>query len=177
MKLFFGLGNPGKEYKNTRHNLGQILIDRVSQKNGFNLSQKNKLSAQVGEYQKNIFAISTEYMNNSGISVQKVAAYYKISPKNIYLIHDDLDLEVGEWRLQFDRGSAGHNGVKSTTENLGTQAFWRIRIGIGHPRSSVASGVGDPVEDYVLKLLSSEEKKKISTTIDTIIDEIEKMGS
>jgi peptidyl-tRNA hydrolase, PTH1 family len=152
MKLFFGLGNPGKTYENTRHNLGQMFIKKLAKDLNFKLSKKSKLISEIGESSKNIFAISTEYMNVSGTSVQKVASFYKISPENIYLIHDDLDLPVGEWRLQFDRGPAGHNGVKSTIENLGTQAFWRIRIGIGHPPENI------PVEDYVLKPFTSEEK-------------------
>ena len=158
MKLFFGLGNPGKQYQNTRHNLGQILIDKLSKKYKFSLSPKKKLLSSVGESSKNIFAISTEFMNLSGTSVQKVAAYYKISPENIYLIHDDLDLPVGEWRLQFDRGPAGHNGVKSVIENLGTQSFWRIRVGIGKPEF-------DNAEEYVLKPFSKEEKIMINALI------------
>jgi PTH1 family peptidyl-tRNA hydrolase len=162
MKLFFGLGNPGKKYENTRHNLGQMLIHMFSQKYNFSLSPKNKLLSKVGESSKNIFAISTEYMNLSGTSVQKVAAYYKISPKNIYLIHDDLDLPVGEWRLQFDRGAAGHNGVISTIENLGTQAFWRVRIGIGKPKNNI------PVEDYVLKAFTSQEKKLVDSLLEQL---------
>lgn len=162
MKLFFGLGNPGKEYENTRHNLGRMLIHKFAKDYNFTLSRKNKLLSEVGESSKNIFAISTEFMNLSGISVQKVAAYYKIPPQNIYLIHDDLDLPVGEWRLQFDRGPAGHNGVISTIENLGTQAFWRIRIGIGHPETPI------PVEDYVLKPFTSSE----ITLINSLIKEI-----
>lgn len=176
MKLFFGLGNPGKQYQNTRHNLGQFVIRQIALKNNFSLSLKNKLQSEVGESSQNIFALSTQYMNISGSSVQKVAAFYKITPQNIYLIHDDLDLEIGEWKLQFDRGPAGHNGVISTIENLGSQAFWRIRIGIGHPKSSVAGSAGDPVEDYVLRPLSKEEKKKISETIDKITNEIEKIS-
>lgn len=169
MKLFFGLGNPGKEYENTRHNLGQIIIKKYLSKNSVSLSKKIKLKSEIVESHKNIFAISTDYMNLSGFSVQKVAAFYKISPENIYIIHDDLDLPVGEWKLQFDRGPAGHNGVKSVIENLGTQAFWRLRIGIG--KSDII-----PVEDYVLKPFSSEEKKQIDSLIDTILSEIENLG-
>jgi len=102
-------------------------------------------------------------MNNSGPSVQKVANFYKIEPKDIYLIHDDLDLEIGDWKLQFDRGPAGHNGVISIIENLGTQTFWRIRIGINHPTDLT------PVEDYVLKPFLPEEKVIIADTIDKIV--------
>jgi len=167
MKLFFGLGNPGKEYDNTRHNLGQMLIKKyVETHDRASLLNKSKLQSQLCEINKNIFAISTGYMNLSGASVQKVAAFYKITPENIYIIHDDLDLPVGEWKLQFDRGPAGHNGVISTIENLGTQAFWRIRIGIGKPDNNI------PIEDYVLKPFSKEEKVLIFQTIDKIIDNI-----
>lgn len=161
MKLFFGLGNPSKQYQNTRHNLGQIIINNFAKNNHFSLSKKSKLQSEVGEWSKNIFALSTSYMNLSGISVKKVADFYKIPPKNIYLIHDDLDLPVGEWRLQFDRGAAGHNGVKSVIENLGTQAFWRVRIGIGHPEF-------DNPEEYVLKPFSKNEKK----LIDSLLNEL-----
>lgn len=167
MKLFFGLGNPGKEYDNSRHNLGQMIIKHfVETRQNGSLLNKSKLQSQLCEINHNIFAISTEYMNLSGTSVQKVAAFYKITPENIYIIHDDLDLPVGEWRLQFDRGPAGHNGVKSTIENLGTQAFWRIRIGIGHPKQSEAPF--DGVEDYVLKPFTPEEKIKILSLINEL---------
>jgi len=165
MKLFFGLGNPGKQYQNTRHNLGQMIIYNFAQKNHFSLSKKSKLQSEVGEWSKNIFAISTGYMNESGTALQKVAAFYKIPPENIYLIHDDLDLPVGEWRLQFDRGPAGHNGVKSVIENLGTRAFWRVRIGTGKAEFETA-------EEYVLKPFSKDEKMLIDETIDKILKEI-----
>jgi len=165
MKLFFGLGNPGKQYQNTRHNLGQMIIDNfVKVQHAAPLRLKSKLKSNLTEIDKNIFATSSDFMNLSGVSVQKVAAFYKISPENIYIIHDDLDLPVGEWRLQFDRGPAGHNGVKSVIENFGTQAFWRLRVGIGKPQSSVASGEGDP-EDYVLKPFTKEEKTLINSLI------------
>jgi PTH1 family peptidyl-tRNA hydrolase len=169
MKLFFGLGNPGKTYQNNRHNLGQMVIHKIT-----NLTNKPKLSSQLAELNGNIFAISNDYMNNSGFSIAKVASFYKISPENIYLIHDDLDLSVGEYRFQFDRGPAGHNGIKSTIEQLGTQAFNRIRIGIDHPRHSTTPQMA--VEDYVLLPFTTAEKVIIEETIDKIIPEIEKLG-
>ena len=169
MKLFFGLGNPGKQYQNTRHNLGQMIINNyVRAQRAAPLRLKSKLNSFITEIDKNIFAISTGFMNESGIALQKVAAFYKIYPENIYLIHDDLDLPVGEWRLQFDRGPAGHNGVKSVIENLGTQAFWRLRIGIDKPQF-------DTPEEYVLKPFSKEEKMLISETLDKILTEIENL--
>jgi PTH1 family peptidyl-tRNA hydrolase len=171
MKLFFGLGNPGKQYQNTRHNLGQMIIDNfIKAHHAAPLRLKSKLKYSLTEINKNIFAISSDFMNLSGVSVQKVASFYKIIPENIYVIHDDLDLRVGEWRLQFDRGPAGHNGVKSVIENLGTQAFWRLRVGIGKSEF-------DTAEEYVLKPFPKEEKVIISETIDKILTEIKNLGS
>ena len=171
MKLIVGLGNPDKKYQNTRHNLGQnIVLNYVRAHHDAPLQEKSNLSAQILEIgqgiDKTIFAIPTEYMNNSGLTVQKIAQFYKISSLNIYIIHDDLDLEVGEYKIQFDRGPAGHNGIKSIIENLGTQQFNRIRIGIGKSQNNI------PVEDYVLQPFSSEEKDIINTLTPEIFEEI-----
>ncbi|MDD2224993.1 MAG: aminoacyl-tRNA hydrolase [Candidatus Shapirobacteria bacterium] len=171
MKLIVGLGNPDKQYQNTRHNLGQNIVkEYVETFCKTSLHIKQNLSAQIFEIgqgsDKTIFAIPTEYMNNSGITVQKISQFYKISPLNIYIIHDDLDLEVGDYKIQFDRGPAGHNGIKSIIENLGTQQFNRIRIGIGKSQNNI------PVEDYVLQPFSSQEKDIINILTPEIFEEI-----
>ena len=139
------------------------------------LTNKPKFLSQVTELNNNLFAISNDYMNNSGFAVVKLASFYKISPENIYIIHDDLDLPIGEYRFQFDRGPAGHNGIKSTIEQLGTQAFNRIRIGIDHPRNSTTSQIA--VEDYVLLPFTTAEKAIIDQTIYKIIEEINNLSS
>lgn len=174
MKLIFGLGNPGKEYQNTRHNLGQRIITQyVRAIHESPLQIKKNLEAEILETgqgtDKTIFAISTGYMNNSGIPVQKICHFYKISPSDLYIIHDDLDLEIGDYRIQFDRGHAGHNGIKSIIEQLGTQAFNRIRIGISKPENNI------PVEDYVLQSFSKEESAIINSIIPKIFEEISKI--
>lgn len=166
MKLIVGLGNPDKIYQNTRHNLGSNILKKFIGQDKF--KNKSKLNASIFEDQKNIFAIPTEYMNNSGITVQKIANFYKINPSDIYVLHDDLDLEVGDYRIQFDRGPAGHNGIKSIIENLGTQQFNRIRIGIG-------KDINIPVENYVLQPLKNEELSIIESIIPKIFEEISKI--
>jgi len=162
MKLFVGLGNPGKKYQHTRHNLGQMVIMSLSKDLKITSNSFSKLSAQIAEHQGSKFAVLDTYMNESGFAVSKIVNYFKIDPQDLYIIHDDLDLPVGEYRLQFDRGPAGHNGVTSVIEQLGTQAFNRIRIGIGKPTTPV------DVEDYVLQPFSKDELVLITQTIDKI---------
>lgn len=176
MKLIIGLGNPDKQYEKTRHNLGQnIIFNFVETFCKTSLTNKPKLLAKIYECtggpmcppnQKTLFAIPTQYMNNSGLSVQKIAQFYKISPQDIYIVHDDLDLAVGDYKIQFDRGPAGHNGIKSIIENLDTQQFNRLRIGIGKPQSNI------PIEDYVLQAFTPEEKAIIDNITPKIFEEI-----
>lgn len=174
MKLIIGLGNPGIKYQNTRHNLGQIIVNQyVEAKYKSSLQEKKSLSAKIFEIgesgDKKIFAISTGYMNNSGITVQKISQFYKIKPSDIIIVHDDLDLEIGDYRIQFNRGSAGHNGIKSIIETLSSQQFHRIRIGIGNPADSI------PIEDYVLQPFSKSESDIIKSLIPKIFEEISKI--
>lgn len=171
MKLFIGLGNPGKDYQNTRHNLGKnIIIDYVKANYNLLLQEKKSLQSKLVEIgqgiDKIIFAISTDYMNNSGNTVKKISQFYKIPTLDVYVIHDDLDLPIGEYRIQFDRGSAGHNGIKSIIETLKTQQFHRIRLGIGTPQNNI------PTEDYVLQPPTKEESDIIQTLIPKIFEEI-----
>ncbi len=172
MKLIFGLGNPGKKYQTTRHNLGQKIINQYLQDKKLPplVFKKNLYSkiCQIGQgSQKNILAISTDFMNNSGISVYNIANFYKISSKNIYIIHDDLDLSVGDFKTQFDRGSAGHNGIKSIIQHLQTQAFYRLRIGINSPQNHIST------EDYVLQPFTSNELDIIESLNKDITNQID----
>lgn len=150
MKLYVGLGNNYTKYQNTRHNIGHQVVEILKSLN----------------LQNSKFGVNSGYMNESGSSVQQQVHFYKIDLSDFYLIHDDLDLPVGEYRIQFDRGPAGHHGVESVIQHLGTQAFNRIRIGIGKPTNNV------PVEDFVLQKFTSEEKEIIGQTIDKILKEI-----
>lgn len=150
MKLIIGLGNPDKKYQNTRHNVGHQVIARLKTLN----------------HPETILAVNDGFMNEAGFSVQKIVHFYKLPLDQLYLVHDDLDLPIGDHRLQFDRGPAGHHGVESVIEHLGSQAFWRIRIGISHPTDLT------PIEDYVLQPFSPDEKVLISQTIDKITREL-----
>lgn len=163
MKLYFGLGNPDTKYQNTRHNLGQMIINKIAEGKYENFP---KLKAKIFRDGDNFFAISTDYMNLSGETAQKILNYFKIDPINLYVIHDDLDLRVGEWKAQFNRGAAGHNGIISIIENIGTQSFNRIRIGIGKPQNNI------PVEDYVLQSFLPDDRAIIDNIIKEIINSL-----
>jgi PTH1 family peptidyl-tRNA hydrolase len=150
MKLYVGLGNPDKKYQKTRHNIGHQIIEI--------LKTKNLPDTKLG--------INDSYMNESGQSVQKLVHFYKVGLNDFYLIHDDLDLPIGEYRIQFDRGAAGHHGVESVIQHLGSPAFNRVRVGIGKPTNNI------PVEDYVLQQFNNDEKMIIDQTIDKIVSEL-----
>ena len=171
MKLIIGLGNPDTKYRATRHNLGATTIKTLIDQLHLTTKHHPKLLASITEHNNIKYATLDTYMNESGVAVNLIANYFKIDPSDIYIVHDDLDLAVGEWRQQFDRGPAGHNGIKSIISQLGTQAFHRIRLGIGHPQDNVT------VENYVLLPFTADEKVLIKSTIDTILPVLQNPGS
>jgi PTH1 family peptidyl-tRNA hydrolase len=156
MKLIVGLGNPGKEYIDTRHNIGFDILDNYL--TGIKWSEN-----KYGLFYKNkdiIFLKPITYMNLSGIAVKYFVDYYKIDLKNILIIHDDLDLNLADYRLKKESSSGGHNGVQSIIENLQSNNFLRLKIGISHSQQTAAAS-------YVLSKLSREEKKCISDNLNT----------
>ena len=171
MKAFIGLGNPDKKYSATRHNLGASIIHRLCSLLELKLKKQTKLfsSVIVNQDPSFVLAIPTIYMNDSGRAVQKIIHYFKIKPVDLCVIHDDLDLEIGDYKIQFDRGPAGHKGIESIINRLGSQTFYRIRVGIGHPKDNT------PTESFVLRPFTPVEKKTISATVDKIIPEIKKL--
>jgi len=142
MKLIVGLGNPGSKYENTRHNVGFMVIDYLT---------KNE---QIDSTKAKLFKPQT-FMNNSGPEVKKTADYYKVKPENILVIHDDIDLPLGEIKVQQGHGSAGHKGVQSIIDALGTNDFVRIRIGIRPEQLTMDT------EKFVLEKFTSEEQEII----------------
>lgn len=150
MKLVVGLGNPGKEYENTRHNVGFIILDNYFSNVTWNKDKDAEYITVNHNGEKVIFLKPMTYMNLSGKAVSRIANYYKIEASDIIIIHDDLDLEAGKYRLKTNSSSGGHNGIKSIIEMLGTNKFSRLKVGIGH---------SDKIDtkNYVLNKLSTEE--------------------
>jgi PTH1 family peptidyl-tRNA hydrolase len=164
IRLFVGLGNPGPEYEATRHNAGFWWIDALADKLGTRLVPDRAyqgLLARVNLAQGPVWLLQPmTYMNRSGASVAPLARFFKIAPSEILVVHDELDLQPGQAKLKLGGSAAGHNGIKDIQGLLGTQDFWRLRLGIGHP------GVKSEVANYVLKKPSAEHREAIATVID-----------
>ena len=151
--LVAGLGNPGREYEQTRHNVGWLVADELARRRGG--SFRSKFSGRVGEVRLGDLRLALlkpeTYMNDSGRSVGAAARFFKTPPEALLLVHDDVDLEEGRLQARLGGGLAGHNGLRSIAQHLGTNDFLRLRIGVGRP------GRGDPrpVADYVLSPFDS----------------------
>jgi PTH1 family peptidyl-tRNA hydrolase len=155
VKLIVGLGNPGPEYSNTRHNIGFMAVDQLAAAYNIPLCKRGfKAAYGVGFVSacKTIIAQPLTYMNCSGEAVAELAAQYNITPAHITVIHDDMDISFGQLRIKIRGGSAGHRGVDSIQQHCGESGCIRIRVGIGKPPSLV-----DPV-DYVLQDFAEKEK-------------------
>ena len=184
MKLIVGLGNPGEKYEKTRHNLGFLVLDRFLK--DFSQVQKTiwedntkfkcdmaKIDWQPkkGKLEKIILVKPKTYMNNSGLCVGLVSSFYKINPADIWIIHDEIDLPLGSMKIRFGGGSAGHKGVMSIMNSLGTEKFWRFRLGAGHQkgiqprfnRGRIRNSKS--VEEFVLRGFSSGEAGKTREVI------------
>ncbi len=164
MKLIVGLGNPGKEYENTRHNAGFHWVDCLADTLKIDLKPETRfhgLCARVSQGETDIWLLEPQtYMNRSGQSVTALCRFYKIQPDEIVVVHDELDLLPGAAKFKWSGGLGGHNGLKDIAAQLATKDFWRLRIGIGHP------GDRDAVVRYVLRPPGKEETGQINEAID-----------
>lgn len=173
IKLIVGLGNPGREYDNTRHNVGFWLVSSLAEQHSLTL----KLEPKFKGYGGNIviancncrLLLPETFMNLSGHAVDKVARFYQIAAASILVVHDELDFTPGIVRLKRGGGANGHKGVENIAEQLGSREFWRMRIGIGR------SGFGDSVSRYVLSSPSKAEKKEIFTAIGNALSIVPKL--
>lgn len=170
MYLVVGLGNPGKEYANTRHNAGFMAADEISRRFSFS-TFREKFDGLVAEGniggEKVLLLKPQTYMNLSGNSVVKAALFYKILPQNVIVIHDDMDLKLGQIKAKCGGSSGGHNGIKSIDSQISPN-YNRIRIGVGHPEHQQ-----NQVIDYVLSSFGREEKEILNQSIDTVADLID----
>ena len=173
-----GLGNPGKKYSNSRHNIGFLLLENFSKKYNTNFLLKNKLKSFCSEFKINdstyrLFLPNT-FMNNSGEAVLAIVDWYKINLDQIFVILDDKDLPLGKIRFRKKGSSGGHNGLKSIIEKLHTQNFKRIRIGIGSPPSTREASHFNTIS-HVLGNISSDEKSVLDKVYIRVIETLEEL--
>jgi PTH1 family peptidyl-tRNA hydrolase len=168
IRLIVGLGNPGPEYEQTRHNAGFWLVDNLANSlPGCHLQRESRFNAMVAKTSisgKDVWLLEPlTFMNRSGQSVGALARFFKIGPEEILVVHDELDLPPGSAKLKRGGSSGGHNGLKDITAALGTQDYWRLRLGIGHPRTL---NLQQAVADFVLHRPRREEQTLIEEAID-----------
>ena len=170
--LVAGLGNPGREYERTRHNVGWMVVDELARRRDG--SFRSKFSGQLAEVRDGELRLALlkpeTYMNVSGRSVGEAARFFKVEPGALLVVHDDVDLEPGRLQARLGGGLAGHNGLRSIAEVLGTQDFLRLRIGVGRP----ARGDRRPVADYVLSVF--EPEVDVDSLVSRAADAVEAMA-
>ncbi len=169
IELIVGLGNPGPEHQRTRHNAGFWFADLLARTHGGSFTVENRFHGKIAEVRVETHRIRLlkpqTFMNDSGRAVVAVSSYYKIPLENVLIAHDDLDLEPGRAQLKFDGGHGGHNGLRDVVQCVG-KAFWRLRLGIGHP----GQGRREEVVNYVLRRTSSADEEQILDAISASID-------
>jgi PTH1 family peptidyl-tRNA hydrolase len=172
MKLIIGLGNPGKQYENTRHNAGFIMLDEIQKHLDFSPWQMNeKFQAEIAEKnidgEKIILAKPQTFMNLSGQSVGAIMTFYKIPTTDLVVLHDDLDIELGAFKVSTDSSAGGHNGVVSIFEAFGTQKIKRVRIGIEGAEKKLERVMSG--SDFVLQKFSEEELATVKKLSEEVI--------
>jgi PTH1 family peptidyl-tRNA hydrolase len=168
LKLIAGLGNPGKNHERDRHNAGFWFVSRLAHARHVDLRPAARYHALLGKFARTVgelwLLLPQTFMNLSGKSVGALAHFYKIPPEEILVVHDELDFVPGVAKLKLGGGVAGHNGLKDIAARLGTEGFWRLRLGIGHP------GDRSLVANYVLQAPPSAERQLIEASIERCLD-------
>ncbi|MGG6294455.1 aminoacyl-tRNA hydrolase [Leptolyngbya sp. AN02str] len=176
-QLIVGLGNPGQKYDQTRHNIGFVVIDALAKSWQISLAENRKFHGIFGEgfaptRSKMRLLKPTTYMNLSGQAIRAVTDWYKLPPESVLIIYDDMDLPLGRMRMRLSGSAGGHNGMKSAIAHLGTQAFPRLRIGIGAPKHPKATAEKDTVS-HVLGQFSKQEAETVADVVHLATNAIE----
>lgn len=164
IRIVAGLGNPGRGYAGTRHNAGFWFVSKLAAKLGVTFSHESKFAGDVARAGTMWMIMPSTFMNESGRAVAEIARFHGVLPGEILVVHDELDLRPGDARLKHGGGHAGHNGLRDIDARLGSADFWRLRLGIGHPRDTDTPE--RDVIDYVLKAPPAEERDAIDSAIE-----------
>ncbi len=172
--LIVGLGNPGSQYEDTRHNAGFWLLDAIADRCGASFKTEAKFFSEVAKASINhrpvYLSKPGKFMNESGQCVAPIARFYKIDPSRILVVHDELDLPPGQVRIKKGGGHGGHNGLRDIVARIGSKDFWRIRVGIGHP------GHKNAVSGYVLKRATASDQALIDEALDITVGQLEQFA-
>ena len=179
MKVIIGLGNPGEKYDHTRHNTGLMMVDKLQKDWTFPSFEFNKkFNAEISKSkfeEKEIILVKPQtFMNLSGTSVRAILDFHKITAEDIIVIHDDIDIALGKYKIAADSSSAGHNGVQNIIDQISTQKFCRIRIGVGQTKEDALVCRLD-AHDFVLEKFSSEELEIIEKVLGEVLEETKKL--
>ncbi len=179
MQLIVGLGNPGEKYINTRHNTGFLVIEELKNRISNQLTNSKfskKLDSEIIKTDELVLAMPTIFMNDSGIAVRKLSTFYHIPSTSIYVIHDDLDIKLGQYKIQQGVGPKVHNGVNSIEEKLRTKDFWRVRVGVDNRISNSQLAISNSEKtrevEYVLQKFTNEEMEKLNGVIKDIVGDL-----
>jgi peptidyl-tRNA hydrolase, PTH1 family len=171
--LVAGLGNPGREYAGTRHNVGADAVRLLARREHVDLGRNKRVRCEVAEVRglgttgvPVVLAVPTTFMNRSGDPIQSAAAWFKVPPERIIVLHDDLDVPVGGLKLKLGGGHAGHNGLRDTDRALGTRDYVRVRIGVGRPPGRM------PGKDYVLRRPSPADREELDVVLEEAADAV-----
>lgn len=177
MKLIVGLGNPGEKYQYNRHNVGFVVVERLLAeiinhqtsiiKQDQNFEFNKKFNAEMVTTKEYILAKPQTFMNESGVSVAAIARFYKLKSDDIYVIHDDLDIALGSYKIVHSKGPHVHNGLLSIYEKLGSKNFWHVRVGVEN--REVRGNTGVPGMVYSLQNFTPEEQPKVETVVEQIV--------
>lgn len=168
IKMIIGIGNPGEEYENTYHNVGIMFIDALTKKEGLKTTKRSFSYCKKGGL---LVVKSLSFMNRSGISVRNAVDYFKIKPSSLMIVHDDSDISIGEYKLSFGRGDAGHRGIRSIIQSLGTKDYWRARVGIRDPNNTRKA------KNLVLNKIKDDELITLENSLSNLKEKIIKVDT
>ena len=174
MKLIVGLGNPGDKYKNNRHNVGFMVLDELVQmlmvkgeSDGLNFELKSKFDAEIIQSNNYVLAKPITYMNDSGKAVAAISRFYKVKSEDIYIVHDDLDIPLGSYKIQHGKAPKVHNGLLSVEQSLGTNKYWNVRVGVEN--REVRGNKGIPGVVYSLQDCTELESPMVSEVVEKVV--------
>lgn len=177
MKLIVGLGNPGEKYASTRHNIGFVVLDELARRQIPNTKFQiaNKFKSEIIQTKEYILVKPQTFMNDSGTAVAKICHFYKVKYEDLYVVHDDLDIQLGSYKIQHGKGPKVHHGISSVEEKLGTDKFWNVRIGVEN--RVVRGNKGVPGVVYSLQNFENDELRIMNEVIEKVTGELNRVVS